>query len=99
MVAVHPLSRCPTAEPDCTVWRILSCARAAGVEVSDEKLHAVLPGFSLRNITAASARIARALDEVELEPDAAEPATTLDEAIACGLLPDLDAEPACASST
>jgi hypothetical protein len=89
----------PEAEPDRSVWRILSCAGPA--PLSDEQLRAALPAFSLAEIAAAHARVAgmiRALEPAapsSLEELLAEPSITLEEAIACGLIEDVR----CASST
>lgn len=90
MVAAYPIEIQPDPGLDHAIWRILSCARAAGVDVSDEQLRAALEQrFSpdrLQGIAAARARVLDKLD-VDAEPGApTEPSTSLDEAIDCGLL-------------
>jgi hypothetical protein len=83
----------PTAEPDRAVWRILACARAAGVEVSTAQLARVVPGCAEAEITAARERVAAAVeatdvDEITTAPGdlLAGPSVTFDEAVALGLL-------------
>lgn len=98
----------PKDEPDRTVWRILSYAKGVGAEVSDEQLHAVLPGVSLDEIAAARLRVAdRIAAPVEVTPATTlrdlltEPSITADEALACGLFvcERAEWEQRCASST
>jgi hypothetical protein len=82
----------PQGEPDRTVWRALSCARAAGDELSNEQLRAALPSFSLDDIAAARARVAHVVAQeadigpaTTLEDLLAEPTITMEEAAALGL--------------
>jgi hypothetical protein len=96
----HPLQRRqPQAEPDRSVWRILSHALVVEAQVSDEQLHGALPGFSLEALAAARVRVAGSLfvcapgpttvaELVGADLDAllVEPSITRDEAIACGLM-------------
>jgi hypothetical protein len=83
----------PQGEPDQTVWRALSCARAGGDELRDEQLHALLPSFSLEDIAAARDRVNPLVAPVStigptttLGDLLAEPTITLDEAAALGLM-------------
>ncbi|HLM72647.1 MAG TPA: hypothetical protein VK459_08145 [Polyangiaceae bacterium] len=101
-------SNWPKDEPDQTVWRILSYAKATGAKVSDEQLHTVLPTFSLDEIAAARLRVAdRIAAPIEITPSTtlremlAEPSITADEALACGLFvcDSAEWEQRCASST
>jgi hypothetical protein len=85
-------ARGPQSEPDRSVWRILSCARAGGVELTDERIRAALPASSLEEIAAARARVAGAIQDTAAEPEPttleellAQPSITMDEARACGL--------------
>jgi hypothetical protein len=98
----------PKDEPNRTVWRILSYAKATGAEVSDDQLHTVLPTFSLDEIAASCLRVAdRIAAPTEVTPSTtlrellAEPSITADEALACGLFVCERAEwdQRCASST
>jgi hypothetical protein len=98
----------PKDEPDRTVWRILSYAKATGAEVSDEQLRRVLPGFSLDEIAASRIRVAdRIAKPIEITPSTTlremltEPSITADEALACGLFvcDSAEWEQRCASST
>jgi hypothetical protein len=99
----------PQAEPDRSVWRILSFAPAT----SDEQLCVALPDFTPGELVAARSRVADRLHTwaasspgtlaemaaTDLLPLLAEPTITLEEAVALGLMDDLTAEPACASPT
>lgn len=91
----------PRSEPDRSVWRILSNARALGFEVSDEQIVAVLPSTSsdVAAIKAARARVEgclyvfrpddpnRRIDTTDdLIEELSEPHLTLDEAMALGFL-------------
>jgi hypothetical protein len=98
----------PKDEPDRTVWRILSYAKAIGAEVSDEQLHRVLPALSLDEIVASRLRVAdRIAAPIEVTPGTtlrellAEPSVTAEEALACGLFvcERAEWEQRCASST
>jgi hypothetical protein len=82
----------PKDEPDRTLWRILSYAKAIGAEVSDEQLHTVLPTFTRDEIAASRLRISgRIVESIEITPSTtlrellAEPSVTAEEALACGL--------------
>jgi hypothetical protein len=78
----------PQAEPDSSVWRILSCARADERELTDEQLHAALPAFSMEEVAAARSRVAGLIADVAADPPLsladmlAGPPITLDELIA-----------------
>ena len=98
----------PKDEPDRTVWRILSYAKATGADVSDEQIHTVLPALALEEIAASRVRVVdRLAAPIEITPSTtlrellAEPSITAEEALSCGLFVCDRAEwgPGCASST
>ncbi len=89
MAAALPLTFRPDPGLDRAVWRILSCAHAAGVEVSDAQLRAALITFSpdrLAHLDQARARVAATLDRDAPPGSPDEASTSLDEAIDSGIL-------------
>lgn len=97
----------PQAEPDRSVWRILSCA--GGVAVSDAQIASVVPGATVEEIAAARARVADQVVADEGIPGSMDellggPSITISEGVGCGIMePEfaeaIGVETACASST
>ena len=96
----HPLQAGqPQAEPDRSVWRILSHTLVTAEKVSDEQLHAALPAFPIEALVEARTRVLaflfvcpggpKTLAELaacDISELLAEPSITIDEAITTGLL-------------